>query len=259
MVKRKAILHIDGGICSQIFFFARGLYLERQGYDVKYDLRWFKNYGKDMDNKFDRSFVMNKAFPNLKYKVASDFFAGLYEKYFTQDGIEAKKPYRLYIKKYEGRQECFTKYKDIFAKYFNPVDLNLVQDLATEIQQCNSCAVHVRRGDLSSYDPYYGNPPTVEYFIKAINYVLQHRPDSVFYFFSDEMDWVSDNIIPALGNRIKYKICDKNGSDKGYLDLYLISRAKSIIASQGSFGSTARDLTQNPDLLFVSMKDINLS
>lgn len=61
--------------------------------------------------------------------------------------------------------------------------------------------------------------------------------------------------IPWLPKQTKYKICDQNGSEKGYLDLYLISNAKSIIASQGSFGNMGKELNTNSDLLFVSTKD----
>ena len=257
MTKKHVIIYVDGGFCSQILFFSLGLFFESKGYDVKYDLQWFKTFGKDIDNKFDRSFVMNQAFPNLKYKVAPQYLCKIYKRFFKKDWSENKIPNHLYIKYFWGslRRQQFIKHKDFFVKNFKPVDLYLVKDLLKDIETDNSCAVHVRRGDLAKYDPAYGNPPAAEDFIKAINNVLKQRPDSVFYFFSDEMDWVKANIIPKLDKKVKYRLCDKNGSDKGYLDLYLISRAKSIIASQGSFGKIGRDLNINKDLLFVSLVD----
>ncbi len=60
---------------------------------------------------------------------------------------------------------------------------------------------------------------------------------SFFYFFSDEPDWVRDELIPQLylteGN---CKIVDINGSDKGYMDLFLIARCKHQITSKGTLG-----------------------
>ena len=257
-MKRKAVLYVDGGICSQICFYALGLFLEQNNYDVKYDLRWFRRHGKDMDDKFDRSFAIDKAFPKLKCKIASRFTVWVYRHFFKKDFDGTDIPKHLYVGGYNDlREKCFLKYKDFFAKNFNPIDLFIFKDLLKEIKEQKSCAIHVRRGDLSRYNPYYGMPPTPEYFIKAINYVLKQRPGTKFFFFSDEMDYVKRHIIPKLDKKIKYKICDKNGSDKGYLDLYLISRADSIIASHGSFGKTARDLSDNPDLLFVSTETIN--
>lgn len=46
------IIRSDGGICSQIAFCSLGYYLEQKGYKVKYDLNWFKQYGKDMNGIF---------------------------------------------------------------------------------------------------------------------------------------------------------------------------------------------------------------
>ena len=256
MAKKKVIIFIDGGLCSQMLFFALGMFFEHHGYDVKYDLSWFRKYGKDNDNRFDRSFAMDRAFPTLKYNVASRFMVWIYRHLFKKKWSIDNLPRHLYVCGYfELRGESFIKYKDVFIKHFNPVDLYLVQDLLDEIQNTESCAVHVRRGDLAKYDPVYGMPPSAEQFVRAINYVLTQKPKSVFYFFSDETDFVKESIIPLLNKKIKYKICDKNGSDKGYLDFYLIAHAKSVIASQGSFGRKAKELNTTPGLLFVSTYD----
>ncbi len=255
-MKRKIVLYIDGGICSQMVFYAFGLFFESKGCDVEYDFRWFRKCGKDLNGKFDRSFVMDKAFPNLKYKKASRFKAWVYRHFFNNKWTINNIPRHLYVGGYHDlRTPCFQQYKDVFKKNFKPVDLYLISDLLKEIQNNDSCAVHVRRGDLAQYNPVYGNPPSAETFVKAIKYVIKQKPKSVFYFFSDEMNFVKQNIIPLLPKNIKYKLCDQNGSNKGYLDLYLISHAKSIIASHGSFGNTGKDINVNSDLLFVSTKD----
>lgn len=253
IMSKRVIIYVDGGLCSQIQFLSLGYFFKSQGYDVKYDLRWFKKYGKDMDHKFDRSFVINKAFPNLDYKIASGFSVWLYRRLFRKPWTENNLPKHLYVKGYfDLTGKSFLKYKDIFIKYFKPVDAYTVKELLNEMESNNSCAVHVRRGDLARFNPVYGAPPTADYFLKAIKYVLKKRPDTVFYFFSDEIEWVRESIVPKLDKNTKFKICDKNGSEKGYLDMYLIVHAKSIIASQGSFGRMGKELNVNRDLLFVS-------
>ena len=60
-------------------------------------------------------------------------------------------------------------------------------EILQKIKKDESCAVHVRRGDLSRYNPFYGNPPTADSFIKAMKYITSKKPNTVFYFFSDEM------------------------------------------------------------------------
>lgn len=256
MLNKKAVLYTDGGVCSQIAFYSLGLFFESKGYDVEYDFRWFEKCGMDMDGKFDRSFVMDKAFPNLKYKKASRFKAWVYRHFFSHKWTQNNIPHHLYVGGYHDlRTSCFQQYKDVFKKNFKPVDMYLVSDLLQEMQNTDSCAVHVRRGDLARYNPVYGNPPSAETFIKAIKYIIKQKPKSVFYFFSDEMDFVKQKIVPLLPKQTKYKICDQNNSNKGYLDLYLIAHAKSIIASQGSFGNMGKYLNVNVDSLFVSTKD----
>ena len=39
------IIPSDGGICSQIGFWSLGLFYEKSGFLVKYDLSWFEQYG----------------------------------------------------------------------------------------------------------------------------------------------------------------------------------------------------------------------
>lgn len=56
-----------------------------------------------------------------------------------------------------------------------------------------------------------------------------------FFIFSDEPDWCQENVTRFMPEGT-YKIMDQNGSDKGYIDLALMSRCHCIIASQGSMG-----------------------
>ena len=51
------------------------------------------------------------------------------------------------------------------------------------IENHNSIAVHVRRGDLAEYNIAYGYPVTINYFVEAIKYIKEKTIDPVFYFF----------------------------------------------------------------------------
>lgn len=255
--RKKVIIRVDGGFCSQLAFIALGHCLELQGINVRYDLSWFDKHGMDMDNKFDRSYVFNKAFPNINIKCANRFERWLYKHFYQFKWAENKVPYRLYIRGYPEREHLIQRYKDYFISEFNPVDKDSILDLLSVIATPKSCAVHVRRGDLAKPNPFYGEPPTYKYFLDAIQYVKQQMSDVEFFFFSDEMDWVKDNIIPRLGSDIIYHTCDKNGSNKGYLDVYLMSNAAAIIASHGSFGPTGFYLNKNNKVVYVSPKTLH--
>lgn len=248
----KIIVRVDGGICSQIAFHAYGLYLSQIGYDVEYDLSWFKTHGVDLNWEFVRNYDFPKAFPKLAGKKASKRNIRLYKKNYNQTGKALKDiTAPAYIGGYPSERGClFIKNQDLFKTEFLPLDRETIQKTLQDIEACNSCAVHVRRGDLSHYDPAYGCPTSVEYFLNAINTIKSIEKDSVFFFFSDEPNWVRNNIIPYVDSKIKCHVLDQNGSDKGYLDLFLISKCKNIIASQGSMGKFGKLLSwQNPHLV----------
>lgn len=246
--KNLVIIRTDGGICSQLAFCALGKYFEDKGYLVKYDITWFKENGKDLDGKFLRNYDIPKLCPELKFQIATDEEIKIYQKKYRRKRINlltCKPP--IYIDGYhKARPYLLVKYRDFFANNISFKDADEEQlNLLNEIKNVNSCGVHVRRGDIAT-SCCYGNPADVDYFLKTIKIINSCNDDVIFYFFSDEPKWIIDNIVPYLDG-IKYKICDKNGSDKGYLDLYLLSYCKFIISSNGSLGYTAKLLSKKSD------------
>ena len=104
--------------------------------------------------------------------------------------------------------------------------------------------MHVRRGDLKVEVYAYGKPASSDYFKNAITYFKDRK--AYFYFFSDEPDWVSQTLLPLLPLSDNYKVVSINGSDKGYMDLYLIAYCKHQITSKGSLGKYGALLMDNP-------------
>ncbi len=257
MNDRLIVVRVDGGFCSQLAFYALAKELEEYvnnnggGGIIKLDLTWFEIHGKDMYGNFDRSYVLHKAFPNIcHYAKASQE-----DILMCKEGMEIDyKPnyfsFPLYISSYPECMESLFKYRQFFIDNFCPVDLDSIKDYIDEIEQTNSCAIHVRRGDLSNYCASYGYPPSYEYFSKAIEIIKSLHSDTIFYFFSDEPDWVLHELIPNIQN-IEYKIYDRNDSSKGYLDVYAISKCKNIIASQGSIGYFAKILSRNDNQTLI--------
>ena len=92
MRKDLVIIRVDGGIASQISFVALGLEFESRGYKVKYDLSWFDEFGNGIYNEqngYDRSyniaFDIPKAFPDIKYEIASRDEIEIYRKKYIND------------------------------------------------------------------------------------------------------------------------------------------------------------------------------
>lgn len=246
MQKDLVIIRTDGGASSQVDFCALGKYFEDKGYKVKYDMTWFKECGVNIPGG---KYIIDKAFPNLKIEFATDKEIKIYkDKYYRQNQPldECKPP--IYIDGYpEERPFLSVKYKDFFSKefVFDTDDIRQ-RSILQEIMKCNSCGVHIRRGDLAKFNPAYGYPADKEYFLRVIDIVNKTNDNVCFYFFSNGMDWVKEHIIPHI-KTTNYKIIEQNDDDKGYLDMYLLSRCKIIISSNSGFALMARLLSSSKD------------
>lgn len=269
LLRNLVIIRMDGGICSQMHFYLVGKLLEARGNRIRFDLRWYKECGLDLDGKQTRNFDLLRLFPNLDFETAynnlerrlyiSSFYK--YLDYFKEDSspsdwLGIKGP--VYIAGYFKDPENM--YGDFFHETFR-VDAGNLDDenrkLFDEIRESpeETCAIHIRRGDLAAYNKAYGEPVTTAYFaeaVKAIEKELGGKPGR-YYLFSDEPDWCRENVIPVLPASGNVLLLSHNGADKGYMDLALMSQCRHIITSQGSMGKYAALLREerNRDGLVV--------
>jgi len=242
--EKQVIIRMDGGISSQIAFCALGKHFEDLGYKVKYDISWFKEYGEKLNGVNVRNYIIDKVFPALNFEIATQEEVSYYKKHFNIHQNIQDLQDKMYIDGYPAQRESlFIKYLEYFKANFKPLGIENITHLIKEIEENNSCAVHVRRGDLAKENIYYGKLADVDYFLKAINLIQCFNKNIKFFFFSEEPQWIKENIIPNL-NDCEYKIIEDNDSTKGYLDLYLISKCKHVIASNGSFGTFGKALSQ---------------
>lgn len=227
---------------------------------MKWDLSWYKKEKIiHPDDYSTRNFELNKAFPDIKIKKANKFEIRKCKKNVINTDENNNKIADLlksnsYIIGYKCRGLNSDSTLTFLKNNFNPDRLEFDEQnkmwFKLISRDINSCGIHVRRGDLKTFDPVYGMPTTAEYFIKIIEFLHEKNSDISFYFFSEETDWIVDNIIPKLSSDIKYHIVNANHANRGYLDLFLLYKCKYIIDSHGSLGSTAHILSENS--IFIS-------
>lgn len=246
------VLQMDGGICSQMHFLAVGSMLEDMGRKVAYDLSWFDRVGKDVDGRFCRNFDLEKLFPKVKlHRIGNGFVKWVYyhllwkhNDYFAENPLEwlhLRGPvyYDGYF--FEPDNLYTEKFKEIFLNprpALSPADLATLEHIEALNTHADTCAVHVRRGDLAKAMAAYGEPASAEYFLKAMERVKRESENVHFFFFSDEPEWVENNLFPIVEPE-SFTLCLHNGSEGGYLDLYLMSQCHHIVTSQGSMGKYA--------------------
>lgn len=238
LLKKMIVVRMDGGICSQMHFLLVGQQFKEKGYKVKFDIDWFETQGKDLTGKFDRNFDLLRAFPSLDFCVVKPW-----EKYFysrlsvgstTLESVNSP----AYLGGYYANER--NEYMEIFPKIFH-VSLSVLDDenrhVYEEIKKhTNTVAIHVRRGDLATYNGVYGKPVDIDYFIKVLNKLQAKLGKLHCYIFSDEPNWVDKNMIHVLPEDNSYTLIDFNGSDRGYMDMFLISACKYQVTSKGSLG-----------------------
>lgn len=115
-----------------------------------------------------------------------------------------------------------------------------------------NCAVHVRRGDLANRETECYKSVQKDYFITAMNYVVENYINVHFCFFSDELDWVQENLCHLVN--VPYNMIRGN---KAWEDLALVSECDVVIASQGSFGTMGARLNGSSDLIVPDVFDPN--
>lgn len=256
------IVPIDGGICSQMHQYLIGEIFRKKGYRVKYSLSFFENFGTDCDGIQARNFDLLKAFPYLPFRKATKWEAKFYSLAFKYIGLYPKSldTEWIYLNPPRFLSGYYADPKGLYKNLYNEVFHSSASILDTENRilydtiDGYSVAVHVRRGDLSSYNVAYGNPVTVDYFINAVKYMCNKYLSPTFYFFSDDMTYVETQLLPLLPKNICYRLID-NGAAKGYMDLMLISKCKHQITSKGSLGKYGALLDSSPLRTVIVSKD----
>lgn len=267
LISPKVIVQLDGGICSQMHQYLLGQYYARQAFAVRYDLGFYKEWGSDLNNQFVRNFDLLKAFPYLDFKEASALVVEVYrQKYYNVGNntgkrvddfsfLQKRPPVYLGGYYHLPANLWLEMFHSIFKMSLDILDKPNRLFCQAIDKKANSVAVHVRRGDLKVEVFDYGKPASLKYFQMAVDMFRMRFPDAYFYFFSDEPDWVSEVLLPQLSLENEGQVVDLNGSDKGYMDLFLMAHCKHQITSKGTLGKYGALLADNSAKIVVLCND----
>jgi hypothetical protein len=133
-----------------------------------------------------------------------------------------------------------------------PLD-GLNKELAFRIVSSQSISLHVRRGD------YLSNSKTktvmetcsLTYYNNAVNYIVGHIVNPVFYIFSDDIAWAKENL--NLDYDCVY--VNHNRGSESYRDMQLMSLCKHQIIANSSFSWWGAWLNSNPEKIVVAPKN----
>ena len=240
------MMHVDGGLSSQIIRISVGKLFEEAGFRVKYELDYYKQNGK---NKLAFPYRISTCFPSVIVPEANRWEVLRYKLFYDAEKSHVKNS--VDINSWDHKRALYlsgysTDYlidKTRISSFFNihEIEKQLSCEAwkwANEIEKCRkhniiTVGVHVRRGDMTQAGGYW-KVLNSKYFIAAIN-MIPNRDQCKFFFFSNGFDFVTNEIIPNLD--IDYSLVQ--GTTCDYEDFYLLSRCNTQIGSQGSWGTIA--------------------
>ena len=152
-------------------------------------------------------------------------------------------------------EKYFTQIEDVIRKdfAFKPLQNAIDKELAKKIASCNSLSVHIRRGD------YVSNPETnkyhgtcsPEYYKKALELVKTKENDLQLFIFSDDMEWVKQNMKFDLP--VTY--IEHNTGKNSYIDMQLMAMCKHNILANSSFSWWGAWLNTNKNKVVVAPRN----
>ena len=259
------ISKIHGGLGNQLFMYAIGYAMARRNNDkltldatlIATDMR---DYGLGSLNfKYNKLYVINKKCPYLikvalrkllhsylylKYKVIKEKRGAIYdEEVFNQKGNIMLDGYWVTYKYCEA-------YKAELQKMFTPTYETSAsfKKLLAEMQQTNSVSLHVRRGDYVAL----GICLDVDYYKRAVDYMLQRVDNPTFYVFSNDMEFCKD-FLKDINAKIVY--VDYEMVDPAVDDLLLMQSCRHNIIANSTFSWWGAYANANPGQIVVCPKE----
>ncbi len=241
------IINLKGGLGNQMFQYAYGRTLELAGKKIIFNTSFFNGTKSKIDTA--REFKLN----NFNIKTRANFvnkqspIINLINKLLTKLRLKEKGfgywQSEKYFKNIESNIiEEFTLKKQLDSKFNN---------IIKQMTNTPSVSLHIRRGDYVN-DPKtkaFHNVCHLEYYTSAIDIIKASINNPTFFIFSDDIDWVSENL------EILYPcfwVSNLEGED--YEELILMSQCKHNIISNSSFSWWGAWLNQNPNKIVVAPK-----
>jgi len=173
-------------------------------------------------------------------------------------GVLEIKPDRLLVG-YFNSYRYFEPIRDTLLQEYTPrEDISAAgQELLKQIEATDSVSIHIRRGDYVADPEIYKcieGIITERFYHSAVDYIAARVARPHFFVFSNDMPWVKKNF------KIPYEMTpvDFNPPQRGYEDLWLMSRCKHNITAGGStFSWWAAYLNANVNKIVV--RTVNIS
>jgi hypothetical protein len=158
----------------------------------------------------------------------------------------------VYLEGYWQSERYFADCADLLRRELTPAAPPEPENaaLAARIDAVTAVSLHVRRGD-------YVNEPDIGryhgtcsdgYYQSAVDYIAGKAGDIHLFIFSDDQEWVRDNLRFALPSTL----VAVNPPDRGFRDMQLMARCRHHIVANSSFSWWGAWLNSAPDKIVIA-------
>jgi hypothetical protein len=267
------ILKLIGGMGNQLFQYSMGRALAlRNNTNLKIDISGFDNQsGITTPRKYalmyfniKENFADEQEISNVKGGNVSDACS-----FFQKVGISKKKNSNIvepsfnfheeilhvgsdiYLDGYWQTEKYFKDAGDALRKEFTLKDEFSIEnkEITKEIKDSNAVSLHIRRGDYVAHagtSKFHGIC-SLEYYTSATKHIAEKVKKPVFYIFSDDIEWVKENLKIDFPTRYV-----SDGILKDYEELMLMSYCKHNIIANSSFSWWGAWLNNNPEKIVIA-------
>lgn len=264
-----------GGLGNQLFQYATGYFLaKRLDQEVAVDnsffpqqtLRGYKldklNLGKVYINAQQpmkiqtlKNKYLNKIFRQLNRSEIHLGGDSIYLLECRSDLVKAFpqiKAKNIYLDGYYQSEQYFKEYKADLIQQFTPnySNENEYENALIEIQSCEAVAVHVRRGDfLNAQNDSNPNHYLLgeQYYHNALKYVSERLENLVFFWFSDDINWVKKN----FGEKENFRFVSLRTKHADIDEMMLMKNCNHIIAANSTFSWWASWLNEHENAMHI--------
>ncbi|MDI4650324.1 alpha-1,2-fucosyltransferase [Cohnella hashimotonis] len=197
-----------------------------------------------LENKYINKAI--RVFPTFSIKAGSEITFVKETRQTFLDHIFNIDCKNLYVDGYWQTTKYFSDFRKELILQFKPTYhyLQEVKDTLDEISQTNSVAVHIRRADyINSRGRTIGHYTRPQYYHDAISKISREQNNPVFFFFSDDMDWVRNEFGDAINSRFVQFNTLHNDID----DLMCMAKCTHSIMSASTFSWWGAWLKENPE------------
>lgn len=270
------IIRLSGGLGNQMFQYAAAkalalthqtelivdvtnLKIKKIGFTPReFELSIFENELFKYLSESDKVNILEEELSFVQ-KALNKFMGKQACKYYRQPSFKFNENFlelegENYLIGYFQSEKYFTNFEKEIRKTFQfPKKISEKnKQLCSEILSNNSVSVHVRRGDYIKYasNLKHHGICSLEYYQNAMELVSQKVEKPVFYFFSDDTDWVKKNI------KGDYPIrhVEHNHGNQSFEDMRLMSHCKHHVIANSSFSWWGAWLNPNVNKLVIAPK-----